>query len=91
MTPKWRAALACRPAPDTPDLVLDGGSLIVGPDGAVLAGPAHGEETILHVDVDLERIPEEMMTLDVTGHYARPDVFELQVDKRKQSPIKLIS
>ena len=65
-------------APDTPDLVLDGGSLIVGPDGAVLAGPAHGEETILHVDVDLERIPEEMMTLDVTGHYARPDVLRLE-------------
>lgn len=65
-------------AAETPDPVLNGGSLIVGPDGQVMAGPVHDEETILHVDVDLARIPEEMMTLDVTGHYARPDVLRLE-------------
>ena len=51
---------------------------VPGPDGQVMAGPVHDEETILHVDVDLARIPEEMMTLDVTGHYARPDVLRLE-------------
>jgi predicted amidohydrolase len=56
-------------------LVLGGGSAIIGPDGTVLAGPVYGEETILLAELDLARIPEEQLTLDVTGHYARPDVF----------------
>lgn len=56
-------------------LVLRGGSVIIGPDGALLAGPAFDEETILTAEIDLSRITEEQMTLDVTGHYARPDVF----------------
>ena len=56
-------------------LVLRGGSVIIGPDGAVLAGPVFDEEIILTAEIDLRRITEEQMTLDVTGHYARPDVF----------------
>jgi predicted amidohydrolase len=56
-------------------LVLGGGSVIIGPDGALLAGPVYGEETILIAEIDLARILEEQMALDVTGHYARPDVF----------------
>ena len=56
-------------------LVLNGGSVIIGPDGAILAGPVYDVETILTAEIDLDRIPEEQMALDVTGHYARPDVF----------------
>lgn len=56
-------------------LVLNGGSVIIGPDGTVLAGPVYGEELILTAEIDLTRIQEEKMTLDVAGHYARPDVF----------------
>jgi predicted amidohydrolase len=56
-------------------LVLHGGSVIIGPDGAILAGPVYDEETILTAELDLARILEEQMALDVTGHYARPDVF----------------
>lgn len=56
--------------PDT--LVLRGGSVIIGPDGALLAGPAFDEETIPTAEIDLARITEEHMTLDVTGHYAAP-------------------
>ncbi|GAA4368695.1 carbon-nitrogen hydrolase family protein [Hymenobacter saemangeumensis] len=60
----------------SPDaLVLRGGSVIIGPDGAILAGPVYDEELILTAELDLDRITEEQMTLDVTGHYARPDVF----------------
>lgn len=66
----------------TPDLaadpgafVLRGGSVIIGPDGALLAGPIYDEEVILTAEIDLARSTEEQMTLDVTGHYARPDVF----------------
>ena len=56
-------------------LVLHGGSVIIGPDGSILAGPVYDVETILTAEIDLARIFEEQMTLDVTGHYARPDVF----------------
>ena len=56
-------------------LVLRGGSVIIGPNGIVLAGPVYDEELILTAEIDLARITEEKLTLDVAGHYARPDVF----------------
>ncbi len=62
-------------AKDPKALALKGGSAIIGPDGSLLAGPAHNDELILTADLDLERIAEEQLTLDVTGHYARPDIF----------------
>jgi predicted amidohydrolase len=63
----------------TPELVLRGGSAIIGPDGALLAGPVHDEEMILYADLDLGRIDEESLTLDASGHYARPDLFEVRL------------
>jgi len=60
-------------------LVLNGGSAIIAPDGALLAGPVFDEETILTADLDLSRIAEESLTLDVTGHYSRPDIFDLRM------------
>lgn len=60
--------------------IIKGGSVIVSPFGEVLAGPLHGEEGILTADLDLTQIPRGKFDLDVTGHYARPDVFQLRVD-----------
>ena len=57
-------------------LVCAGGSCIIAPDGALLAGPVFDREEILIADLDLGRIAEESMALDVTGHYNRPDVFQ---------------
>lgn len=59
-------------------LVLSGGSAIIAPDGSLLAGPLLDEEAILVADLDLSRVAAESLTLDVTGHYNRPDVFELR-------------
>jgi nitrilase len=56
-------------------LVLNGGSAIVAPDGKVIAGPVFEAENILTADLDFSRIAEESLTLDVTGHYFRPDIF----------------
>lgn len=58
--------------------VLRGGSMIVGPDGKVLAGPVFEREEIVTAQIDLRRVREESMTLDVSGHYARPDCFEFR-------------
>lgn len=58
------------------ELVLNGGSAIIAPDGSLLAGPVWGQEQILTADLDFTRIAEESLTLDVTGHYHRPDIFD---------------
>jgi predicted amidohydrolase len=60
-------------------LLLRGGSAVIGPDGAYVVGPVFDEETIVVADLDLEMIDREVMTLDVSGHYARPDVFTFGV------------
>jgi nitrilase len=70
-----------RSQPDA--LVLRGGSAIVAPDGKVLAGPIFDEETILTADLDFSAITRESLTLDVTGHYSRPDVFDLRLKSAK--------
>jgi nitrilase len=59
--------------------VLNGGSAIIAPDGSILAGPVFNEETILTAELDLSRIAEESLVLDVAGHYARPDIFDLKI------------
>ena len=71
------------PAPGKTDLVLRGGSAIIGPDGAYLAGPVFDEETLVVADLDLQAIDRELMTLDVAGHYARPDVFAFDVKRTR--------
>jgi len=59
-----------------------GGSLIADPDGKLVAGPALEEETILYADVRPDQLVGPRWQLDVAGHYARPDVFELRVHRR---------
>ncbi len=58
--------------------VLRGGSAIIGPDGAYVQAPVYDEERVLVAELDLGRIREESMTLDVTGHYHRPELFEFR-------------
>lgn len=65
------------------DLVQSGGSCIIGPDGRYIVEPCWDEETILHATLDLEECVRESMTLDVTGHYARPDVFHFDVNRKR--------
>jgi nitrilase len=62
---------------------IGGGSLIVGPLGKVLAGPNTEGECILSADIDVGEIAEGKFDLDVAGHYARPDVFRLEVNEGK--------
>ncbi|HEY9228873.1 MAG TPA: carbon-nitrogen hydrolase family protein [Gemmatimonadaceae bacterium] len=65
--------------------VLRGGSAIIGPDGSYLAGPVYEQATTLYADIELARVREERMTLDVTGHYHRPDVFAFSVSRSERS------
>jgi nitrilase len=65
------------------DWVLRGGSAVIAPDGSYLVEPVWEREAILTAELDLRRVREESMTLDVTGHYHRPDLFDFSV--RQQS------
>lgn len=60
------------------DFILNGGSAVIGPDGQYVAGPAFGSEVIILARINLERIREESMTMDVTGHFNRPDLFDFR-------------
>ena len=63
--------------------VLRGGSAIIGPDGAYLAGPVYDAPCTLYAELDLNRVREESMSLDVAGHYHRPDCLELVVTRKR--------
>jgi nitrilase len=66
---------------DDPDTVLiRGGSCIVSPLGALLAGPVFDQATILTAEIDVGAISRATFDLDVVGHYARPDLFQLTVN-----------
>ena len=69
------------------DVVMQGGSCIVGPLGQVLAGPEREGERILRADLDLDDIPRAKFDFDAVGHYARPDVFRLTVNEEPQPPV----
>jgi predicted amidohydrolase len=58
--------------------VLRGGSAIIGPDGEYVVEPVYDEPRVLVAELDLGRIQEESMALDVTGHYHRPECFEFR-------------
>ena len=74
---------------DDPDRVMmRGGSAIIGPLGTVLAGPDFSGETILYATIDPAEIMRAKYDFDVTGHYARPDVFELVVDTRAKPAVR---
>jgi len=55
-----------------------GGSAIIGPDSRYVLDPVFDREELLVSDLDLTQIDREMMTFDVSGHYARPDLFRFQ-------------
>ena len=78
----------CAEANDSDSLVLHGGSCIIAPDGKFLIEPVFDEETIIVAELDLSLIDRELMTLDVSGHYYRPDVFEFKLRNEPRESLK---
>jgi len=68
-------------------IVCRGGSCIVDPFGNFLAGPHVEGEAILVAEIDRGQIVRGKFDLDVVGHYARPDIFQLEVDERPKRPV----
>jgi len=67
--------------PEEREWINTGNSCIVGPKGKILAGPLEAMEGVLYADIDLKEILEAKRMFDVSGHYARPDVFDFRIIK----------
>ncbi len=63
----------------------DGGSAIAAPDGTWLVEPVTGDERLVIADIDPARVAAERQNFDPTGHYSRPDIFTVTVDRRRRS------
>jgi nitrilase len=67
------------------DVMADGGSCVAGPDGKWVLEPVTGSESLSVVEIDHSRVLEERHSLDVVGHYSRPDVTRLVVNRKRQT------
>jgi nitrilase len=70
--------------------VNSGDAIVVKPFGGVVAGPLHNEKGILYAVIDTEAARSSRKSLDVAGHYGRPDLFRLEVDRRPKPPILFV-
>lgn len=69
---------------------FDGGSAIAAPDGTWIVEPVSGEEGLVVADLDLSMVGRERQNFDPTGHYSRPDVFEVTVDRRRREAARFV-
>jgi len=77
----------CIQGNDPETVLIRGGSVIVSPFGEVLAGPCYGKENVLVAEIEPADRTRGKYDLDVAGHYARPDVFQLHVNRSLQSTL----
>ncbi|WP_338448968.1 carbon-nitrogen hydrolase family protein [Niallia oryzisoli] len=81
--------LACYADLETsPEVMCIGGSAIIGPMGDYVAEPVWGKEEMIFADLDMKQIAYSKFDFDPIGHYARPDVFKLEVNSEKQKSIE---
>jgi nitrilase len=73
--------------PDEDEWICDGDAAIVRPGGRMLAGPLRREKGVLTGEIDVEAARRSRRSLDVTGHYSRPDLFQLTVNRNPMPPV----
>ena len=74
--------------PDADEWVNAGDSVVVAPGGRIVAGPLHEAFGILYADIDRAQVGAARRMLDVGGHYARADIFQLRVNRQPQAPVR---
>jgi len=72
---------------NAPDTLVNGGSCIAGPDGEWILEPVINKEGIFYETLDFSRVLEERQNFDVAGHYSRPDITKLHVNRDRQSTV----
>jgi nitrilase len=73
-----------------PKVLANGGSCIAGPNGEWEIEPVLHKEGLIYHTIDFNRVLEERQNFDPVGHYSRPDVTQLSVNRQRQSTIKII-
>ena len=69
--------------------LADGGSCVAGPDGRWVLEPQVGDEGLWVVEADIRKVARERQNFDPAGHYSRPDVTRLKVNRKRQKTVKL--
>jgi nitrilase len=67
--------------------LADGGSCVAGPDGQWVLEPQVEEEGLFVVEIDRNDVARERQNFDVAGHYSRPDVTKLKVNRSRQKTV----
>ena len=73
-----------------PDMLANGGSCIAGPDGDWIVEPVVDKETLIVAALDYKPVLMERQNFDPAGHYARPDVTRLTVNRQRQKTLKIV-
>lgn len=73
---------------ESPDVMANGGSCIAGPDGEWIIEPVLHKEGLIFQELDFNRVYEERQNFDPVGHYSRPDVTKLTVNRERQSTVE---
>jgi nitrilase len=81
----WREIVSAA----SPDILANGGSCIASPDGQWLLAPSGPEEGLLVTTIDWRRVLEERHNFDPSGHYSRPDIIKLEVNRKRQKIVEL--
>jgi len=74
---------------NAPDILTDGGSCIAGPDGEFIVEPVTGKEMLITAELDIKHVFKERQNFDPSGHYSRPDVTQLSVNRERQAVLKI--
>ena len=74
---------------DAPEVLADGGSCIAGPDGEWIVAPVVNKEGLIIETIDFNRVLEERQNFDPVGHYSRPDVTKLVLNRERQSALDI--
>ncbi|MCL6294034.1 carbon-nitrogen hydrolase family protein [Jejuia spongiicola] len=73
---------------NAPNILANGGSCIAGPDGEWVIEPVLNKEGLIIETIDFNRVLQERQNFDPVGHYSRPDVTKLSVNRERQSTVK---